>query len=34
MWQLYYQVRVINASMWVTEAIEIQITENFDEEDT
>ena len=34
MWQLYYQVRVINASRWVTEAIEIQITENFDEEDT
>jgi hypothetical protein len=34
MWQLYYQVRVINASRWVTEAIEIQITENFEEEDT
>ena len=27
MWQLYYQVRVINASRWVTEAIDVQIAE-------
>ena len=34
MWQLYYQVRVINASRWVTEPIEIEIAENFEQDDT
>ncbi len=33
MWQLYYQVRVINASRWVTEAIEIDAVEKFDNDD-
>ena len=32
-WQLYYQVRVINASRWVTEAIEINAVEKFGDED-
>ena len=34
MWQLYYQVRVINASRWVTESIEVQVTENFEDDET
>ena len=33
-WQLYYQVRVINASRWVTEAIDIEIIENSESEET
>ncbi|RJU83807.1 MAG: hypothetical protein DWB99_01530 [Candidatus Poseidoniales archaeon] len=33
MWQLYYQVRVINASKWVTEAIEVQAIENTEDEE-
>ena len=34
MWQLYYQVRVINASRWVTEAIDVQIIESSNDDDT
>ena len=34
MWQLYYQVRVINASRWVTEAIEVQVVEIGKNDDT
>ena len=34
MWQLYYQVRVINASKWVTEAIDVQAIENSEDEET
>lgn len=33
-WQLYYQVRVINASKWVTEAIDVQAIENSEDEET
>jgi len=34
MWQLYYQVRVINASKWVAEAIDVQAIENTEDEET
>ena len=34
MWQLYYQVRVINASRWVTEAIDVQIMDSSNDDDT